>query len=171
MEETPKTSGGSKMPVIIIGVIIVLAIIGFAGMKVLNKTTQPATEEAMKMTAETTVTPSAPTQSVSASPSGEAMAAETSADEKVITMDAGSFYYSVKTINVKKGQKVKIIMTSKDMMHNLNIDELNVHLPITKAGETNTVEFTADKVGTFEYYCSVGQHRKLGQVGKITVTE
>lgn len=170
MEETPKTSGGSKMPVIIIGVIIVLAIIGLAGVKILTKSSPPTMEEAMgsqQMTAETSVTPSAPT----ATPSGEAMAAETSADEKVITMDAGSYYYSVKTIDVKKGQKVKIVMTSKDMMHNLNIDELNVHLPLTKAGETNTVEFTADKIGTFEYYCSVGQHRKLGQVGKITVTE
>jgi plastocyanin len=55
------------------------------------------------------------------------------------------------------------------MVHDFNIDELNVHSPMTKNGESNTVEFTADKVGVFEFYCSVGQHRKNGQVGKITV--
>jgi heme/copper-type cytochrome/quinol oxidase subunit 2 len=166
MEETQPTSGGSKMPMIVVGVVLILAILGFAGMKVLHKSTQPVVDQAMdnhKMTVDATMAPSA---AVSASPSSAVKAAE-----KVITMDAGSFYYSVKSIAVKKGQKVKITMTSKDMMHDFNIDELNVHMPTTKAGETNTIEFTADKAGTFEYYCSVGQHRKMGQVGKITVTE
>lgn len=169
MEETQQemqSTGGSKMPIIVIGVIVIIAIVGFVGMKVLNKSAQPASDEAMenqKMTAEATVAPSV-------APSGTVDAATTTA-EKVITMDAGSFYYSVKTITVKKGEKVKIVMTSRDMMHDLNIDELGVKLPITKSGETNSIEFTADKVGTFEYYCSVGQHRKQGQVGKITVTE
>jgi nitrosocyanin len=170
MEETQPTSGGSKMPMIVVGVVLILAILGFAGMKVLHKSTQPVVDQAMdnhKMTVDATMAPSA---AVSASPSSAVKAAETTA-EKVITMDAGSFYYSVKSIAVKKGQKVKITMTSKDMMHDFNIDELNVHMPTTKAGETNTIEFTADKAGTFEYYCSVGQHRKMGQVGKITVTE
>ncbi len=168
MEETQQevqSTGGSKMSMMIIGVVIILAVVGFAGMKLLNNNTQPTSDEAMenqKMTAETSVAPSA-------APSN-AMAAESST-AKVITMDAGSFYYSVKTITVKKGEKVKIIMTSRDMMHDLNIDELGVKLPITKSGETNSIEFTAGKVGTFEYYCSVGQHRKQGQVGKITVTE
>jgi plastocyanin len=27
----------------------------------------------------------------------------------------------------------------------------------------------ADKKGTFEYYCSVGQHRALGMKGKLVV--
>jgi heme/copper-type cytochrome/quinol oxidase subunit 2 len=168
MEETQQevqSPGGSKMPMMIIGVVIILAIVGFAGMKLLTNNTQPASDEAMenqKMTAETTVAPSTVPSTV--------MAAESST-AKVVTMDAGSFYYSVKTITVKKGEKVKIVMTSRDMMHDLNIDELDVKLPITKSGETNSIEFTADKVGTFEYYCSVGQHRKQGQVGKITVTE
>jgi len=31
------------------------------------------------------------------------------------------------------------------------------------------VEFTADTPGEFEYYCSVGQHRANGQVGKLIV--
>lgn len=90
---------------------------------------------------------------------------------KTIDIEAGSFYYKPNEISLKKGEKVKIILHSVSMMHDFNIDELNVKLPITKNGETGSVEFTADKVGTFEYYCSVGQHRKMGQVGKLVVTE
>lgn len=91
------------------------------------------------------------------------------ANVKTITVEAGSFYYKPAVMTVKKGETVKIVMTSKDMMHDFNIDELGVKLPITKSGESNSVEFTPTKTGTFEYYCSVGQHRKNGQVGKITV--
>lgn len=90
---------------------------------------------------------------------------------KTIEVEAGSFYYKPNTITVKKGEKVKIVMKSVSMMHDFNIDELGVKIPIAKDGETGTVEFTADKVGAFEYYCSVGKHRQLGQVGTLTVTE
>lgn len=169
MDETQQpSSGGSKMPLIIVGVVIVLAIAGFAGMSLLNQNTQPAAETSME-NLDTTSTENSP----SSAPSGAVMDAEDSAttDEKVISMDAGAFYYSVKDIEVKKGQKVKIVMTAKDMMHDFTIDELNVKSPIVKAGESTTIEFTPETVGTFEYYCSVGQHRQQGQVGKITVTE
>jgi len=57
------------------------------------------------------------------------------------------------------------------MMHDFNIDEFDVKLPVTAAGETNSVTFIADTIGEFEYYCSVGQHRQLGQVGTLVVEE
>lgn len=88
---------------------------------------------------------------------------------KTVEIEAGSFYYKPNLITVKKDEKVKIVMKSVSMMHDFNIDELGVKMPIIKNGDTGTVEFTADKVGTFEYYCSVGQHRQLGQVGKLIV--
>lgn len=90
---------------------------------------------------------------------------------EIVEVEAGSFYYKPNEIRVKKGDKVKIVMKSVDMMHDLHIEELGVKLPITKSGETGTVEFVAEKVGTFEYYCSVGSHRKMGQVGKLIVEE
>lgn len=88
---------------------------------------------------------------------------------KTITMEAGSFYYNPSEIRVKKGEKVKIQLTAKDMMHDFNIDELNVKSAKVSEGQTTTIEFTADKVGEFEYYCSVGQHKSMGQVGKLIV--
>lgn len=109
-----------------------------------------------------------PTSSV-VSPPAETSSAMTDTNVKVVDMEAGSFYYKPSVIEVVKGQKIKIVMKSVSMMHDFVIDELGVKLPIVKNGDTGTVEFTADKIGTFEYYCSVGQHRANGQVGKITI--
>ncbi len=94
-----------------------------------------------------------------------------SSDVTVIEMEAGSFYYTPNVITAKKGEKIRIVMKSVSMMHDFVIDELNVKMPVVKDGDTGTVEFVADQVGSFEYYCSVGQHRANGQVGTITITE
>lgn len=88
-----------------------------------------------------------------------------------IAIEAGSFYYKPNLIRVKKGEKVKITLNSVSMMHDLVIDELGLKIPVTKSGNTAVAEFTPEKAGEFEFYCSVGQHRQNGQVGKLIVTE
>jgi len=88
-----------------------------------------------------------------------------------IAVEAGSFYYKPNLIRVKKGEKVKLTLNAVSLMHDFNIDELGIKVPVTKSGGSSTVEFTAGKVGEFEFYCSVGQHRANGQVGKLIVTE
>jgi len=88
---------------------------------------------------------------------------------RVINVEAGSFYYKPNVMKVKKGETVRIVLKAVSMMHDFNIDELGVKMPIIKDGDTGTVEFVADTIGTFEYYCSVGQHRANGQIGTITV--
>lgn len=90
---------------------------------------------------------------------------------KTIKIEAGSYYYNPDEIKVRVGEKVRIILTAVDMMHDFNIDELGVKIPVTPAGETSEVEFTVDEPGEYEYYCSVGQHRALGQVGTLIVEE
>ena len=90
---------------------------------------------------------------------------------KEIEIEAGSFYYNPKEIRVKQGEKVRIILTAKDMQHDFNIDELALDGPVIKAGESTTIEFAASEIGKFEYYCSVGQHRQNGQVGTLVVEE
>jgi len=83
----------------------------------------------------------------------------------------GSFYYVPNMIKVKKGDKVKIIFDNAGGMHNFVLDEFGVKIDPIKSGETQSVEFIADKAGTFEYYCSVGSHRQMGQKGQLIVTE
>ena len=88
---------------------------------------------------------------------------------KTFTLEAGMFYYSLKEIIVNKGDKVKIVLNNVGGTHDWVVDEFSARTPQINVGETATVEFTADKIGTFEYYCSVGNHRQQGMVGKLTV--
>lgn len=79
-------------------------------------------------------------------------------------------WYSLKQMTVKKGDTVKLSITNVKGMHNFNIDELGIQkdLPLNKKV---VVEFTADKVGDFVYYCSMPGHRSGGQWGTLHVTE
>ncbi len=104
-----------------------------------------------------------------ASTSGETTQMDSEDQVRTINVEAGSFYYTPNEIRVKKGEKIKLVLNSVDMMHDFVIDELGVKIPVTKGGSSATVEFTADTAGTFEYYCSVGQHRASGQIGTIIV--
>lgn len=110
-------------------------------------------------------------ENVTASPTPTATMTPAVPVNGVITVEAGSFYYKPNLIQVKKGQKVKLTMNSVSMMHDFNVDELGIKVPVTKSGSSATITFTANKVGAFEFYCSVGQHRANGQVGKLIVTE
>lgn len=144
--------------------VVVIAVVLIGGFMFLNRpsTTEAPTMELVPTTAETDMVE--PTTSTDAS-TGEPMAG----DIVTIDMEAGSFYFTPKEIRVKKGQTVRVNLTAKDMMHNFNIDEFNIKGTTVKAGESTTIEFVADKVGSFEYYCSVANHRKNGQVGTLIV--
>ncbi|MEN9328543.1 MAG: hypothetical protein RI947_1351 [Candidatus Parcubacteria bacterium] len=96
---------------------------------------------------------------------------ETTAMEgvKEFTVTGSNFSFDTKEIKVKKGDTVKVTFKNADGMHDFIIDEFNVKTKQIKGGEEETVEFVADQTGTFEYYCSVGQHRQNGMVGKLIV--
>ena len=70
---------------------------------------------------------------------------------------------------VDEGDKVRVELVSGQGFHDFVIDEFNAATSKVKDGETTFVEFTADKKGTFDYYCSVGEHRKMGMKGKLIV--
>lgn len=86
-----------------------------------------------------------------------------------ITIEAGAYYFKPAEIRIKKGSNVRITVKGVDMMHNFTIDELGIATPNVKAGESTTIEFTATKAGTFQYYCSMPGHRAKGQVGTLIV--
>lgn len=169
MEETtePKTEKKGMNPMIIVGIVVIVGVIGLVALQTMNgssSSSQPATNSMDNQTS-----PASESMGTETTP-GAAMEGDSAmSDVRIIDMEAGAFYYKPNEIRVKKGEKVKIVMKSVDMMHDFNIDELGVKMPVAKSGETGTVEFTADKTGTFEYYCSVGQHRKNGQVGTLIV--
>ena len=163
----------SLVPVLMLTLVVIFAIVGItfvfkSGGNNANNTAMDNTQQ------ESTDSMEKPDTVVDTSMLDNQMESTDSAMEEEslpVTVEAGAFYYKPATMTVKKGQKVQITLNSVDMMHDFNIDELGVKSAIVKSGETGTVEFVADKVGTFEYYCSVGQHRANGQVGTITVVE
>lgn len=67
---------------------------------------------------------------------------------KEITIDAVRFQYTPNIINLKEGEKVKIIINNIDTPHGIQIPEFNVQ------GE-NSIEFTPNKKGEFYWYCFV----------------
>ncbi len=99
-------------------------------------------------------------------------ASEEKGPTKTFTLDTKEFAFSVKEIKVKKGDSVTVTLTNSGAMpHNWVVDEFNANTQTITNGKTDSVTFTADKVGTFEYYCSIGQHRANGMVGKLIVEE
>ncbi len=89
-----------------------------------------------------------------------------------VTLDASEFKFSPATLTFKKGQAVRLTLKNVGKMpHDWVVDELGVRTKVIPSGDTDTIEFTPEKAGTFEYYCSVGQHRANGMFGKLTVTE
>ncbi len=71
---------------------------------------------------------------------------------------------------VNEGDLVRVEFTNNDSMpHNWVVDEFNAATETINQGGQASVEFVADSRGTFEYYCSVGQHRAMGMYGNLIV--
>lgn len=88
---------------------------------------------------------------------------------KEFTVSGQNFSFTPSSLTVKKGDKVRIIFKSTQGFHDFVIDEYGVATKQLKSPGEEVLEFIADKSGTFEYYCSVGEHRALGMVGKLVV--
>lgn len=82
---------------------------------------------------------------------------------------SANFSFDPTEIKVKKGDKIKIFLINQEGTHDFVLDEFNVKTDKITGQGTVTAEFTADRVGTFEYYCSVGQHRVMGMKGNLIV--
>src|SRR3989344_4573926 len=95
-------------------------------------------------------------------------------DVKVFVVDSSHLRFYIDgvenpDIKVKEGDKVRIEFTSSEGFHDWVVDEFGAKTEKVSAGGSSSVEFVADKKGTFEYYCSVGQHRANGMFGKFIV--
>ena len=87
------------------------------------------------------------------------------------TMTAKNYEFDPGVITMKKGEKVRLIITATDRDHGIKIDAFDID-QVLKKGAPTTIEFTASKSGTFEFkcsvYCGMG-HRKMK--GKLIVED
>lgn len=80
-----------------------------------------------------------------------------------------SFRFNPNEIRVKQGETVQITFKNAGGMHDWRLDEFSAKTKILQAGEEETISFVASRKGSFEYYCSVGNHRQMGMVGTLIV--
>ena len=77
-----------------------------------------------------------------------------SGEIKEFKMTAKQFQFEPSTIEVNKGDKVRLIVTSVDVPHGIAIPEYGINQRLDP-GKPVTIEFIADKEGTFTSFCSV----------------
>ncbi|MBR9704194.1 hypothetical protein GOV12_02190 [Candidatus Pacearchaeota archaeon] len=99
---------------------------------------------------------------------------DTDSEVRTIVVSGENFKFMINgqdnpDIIVKEGDIIKIEFTSTGGFHDFVIDELGAKTDKINTGDTTTIEFVASKKGTFNYYCSVGNHRGLGMEGNIIV--
>lgn len=88
---------------------------------------------------------------------------------QTFNIKGSNYSFDLKEIKVKQGQTVRIIFSNEGGMHDWVLNEFNARTPQINSGQTSTIEFVADKAGTYEYYCSVGNHRAMGMKGVLIV--
>ena len=81
------------------------------------------------------------------------LSGKTEAGIRVIKIKASKHSFEPEQIVVRLGEKLRLVVTSVDVNHQLAISEFKVNL-IVPAGKTESVEFIADKKGTFQSSCS-----------------
>ena len=73
---------------------------------------------------------------------------------KEFRIEARQFTFNPSTIEVNKGDKVRLIVTSVDVPHGFAIEEYGINERLD-VGKPKVIEFTADKEGAFTAFCSV----------------
>ena len=90
------------------------------------------------------------------------------------TESATGFGFTTKSLSAKAG-KVTITMdnpSGNKAPHDIAIDGNGVDVKgeVVKPGAGTSTVSTDLKAGTYKFYCSVGQHRKNGMEGTLTVS-
>lgn len=144
-----------KGTLLIIGLLVGVAVVAVV---LVNGYQKPATTTGTQPTSQPEA--SAP---AAASPSGEQAVRE-------IMVEGKEFSFTPAILTVKQGETVRVVFKNTGTMpHDFVVDGLDVRTKVVGGGQQDTITFTASEKGTFEYYCSVGNHRARGMVGKITV--
>ncbi len=118
---------------------------------------------------EDSMTPVVEQSSTETSSSESAEQTSAQSEVKEFTISNSGFKFNPATITVNEGDKVKITFKNTGGSHDIVIDEFNARTEVIQSGQEDSFEFTADKAGSYEFYCSVGNHRAMGMKGTLVV--
>ena len=75
-------------------------------------------------------------------------------------------------IRVKKGDLVRLRLTSEDVAHGFRINEFDVKIFPIEPGKFKTIEFVAEEAGTFDFFCNIVCSPRHGEMrGQLIVEE
>lgn len=87
-----------------------------------------------------------------------------------IVVSGSEYSFSPGTISLTKGETAKITFKNTgSLSHNLVIGEFRTATKTIGAGQEDSITVTADKTGTYTFYCEVGNHRQQGMEGKLEI--
>lgn len=90
---------------------------------------------------------------------------------KEITVTNEGFNFIPKEIRVNVGDTIRLTFENGGGFHDWVLDEFDAATSQFSGGSSETIEFVADRAGSFEFYCSVGNHRARGMWGNFIVEE
>lgn len=83
-------------------------------------------------------------------------------------IEASHFQFEPNRIEVREGQRVRLVLHSLDGVHGFAIPEFGVSLRIPEGGVPVEIEFIADNAGVFPFgcseYCGVGHADMTGEI-------
>jgi nitrite reductase (NO-forming) len=86
-----------------------------------------------------------------------------------VMVTATEFKFSPVSLELPAGKKVSITLHNMGSVeHDITVDGLNAKLH-AGAGKTTSGEFTLDKPGTYDFYCSIPGHKDAGMHGTLSV--
>ena len=71
-----------------------------------------------------------------------------------IKVEAFKYGFKPDPIVVKKGENIRLLVTSNDVRHGFYCPEYNINKPV-EPKKVTTIEFKADKAGKFRIRCSI----------------
>jgi nitrite reductase (NO-forming) len=88
-----------------------------------------------------------------------------------ISISASEFKFSPTAIQAAVGQKVTLTLDNTGVVeHDVTIPSIGLTV-LAKAGQSASREFTFDKPGIFDFFCSIPGHKDTGMKGRLTVVD
>jgi nitrite reductase (NO-forming) len=86
-----------------------------------------------------------------------------------LSVAATEFAFDQPTLRVEPGQRVHLSLNNRGVIeHNLHVDGVPAALD-AKPGQIARADFTFDKPGTYEFFCSIPGHKDAGMKGQLIV--
>jgi plastocyanin len=161
LEENKQSAGQSTAIIVVIVALVIIGVVVYA-------VTRNNSDETTNSNTMTNVDDTTPTNATTNTNMPANNAPTNTAAVKEFNITGTNFAFSTKEIRVKQGDRVKINFISEGV-HDWVVDEFNARTSVLQTGKSESIEFVASKTGTFEYYCSVGQHRQMGMKGNLIV--